>query len=150
KDADRDGGNPVLLEGIVRHFGDTKAAAKARDRLAKRPGDGDTVLERDVLEANPGLLGPDALDLDPRPLDGERDNGEIADGGVTLAEGELRLKLYNEHDAGQRIETRSLAPEAFARARAAAQEALYEHVLTADRRAPDTGPLERYVPFFVQ
>jgi hypothetical protein len=150
-EAERNGGNPVLLQGIVTHFAETKAADKARKRLKDRPGSGETVVERQVLLANPALLGPDALDLDPTLLDGERKNGELADGGITLApEGELRLTLYNTEQAGQHFETRTLAPEAYARARAAVQEVLYDRLLTADRLDPETGRYERYIPFYVQ
>jgi tetratricopeptide (TPR) repeat protein len=149
KDAERKGGDPVLLAGIVRHFGTTKAADEARKKLESRPPDGETVLSRDVLVANPVLLGPAALDLDPRLLDGDRDNGELADEGVTLVGGEMRLALQDDH-GDPRTETRPLSAEAYARARAAAQEALYTRTLTADRRDADTGRFERYVPFFLQ
>lgn len=150
EDADRGDGNRALLEAIVQHFGETKAADKARKKLADRPGDGETVVSRDVLEAHPALLGPDGLDLDPRLLDGDRQNGELADGGVTLAEGELRLKLYNEPGPGQHVDTRPLPPEAYARARAAVQDVLYAQLLTADHQDRDAGRYERYIPFYVQ
>jgi hypothetical protein len=151
EEADRTaGGDPVLLSGIVRHFGATKAADKARKRLAARPEAGDATLERDLLLANPALLGPDGLDLDPALLDGERKNGELADAGVALREGTLRLTLRNVDGPGQHVETRSLSPEAYARARAAAQEVLYGRLLTADGRDPETGRFERYIPFYLQ
>jgi len=149
EDAARDG-NPALLEGIVHHFGDTDAAEKARQRLAARPGDGETVLDRDLLRANPSLLAADALDIDPRLLDGERDNGELAEGGITLAAGELRMKLEHPDAPEERVETRPLAPEAYERARGAAREALYARLLTRDSRHPESGRFERYVPFYVQ
>ena len=151
EDAGRTGpGDRTLLEAIVRHLGETKAADKARKRLRDLPGTGETVLARDVLEANPALLGPEGLDLDPRLLDGDRANGELADAGVTLAAGEMRLTLYNAPGPGQHVETRPVSSEVFARARAAAEEALYARLLTADRRDADTGRYERYIPFFVQ
>jgi len=108
------------------------------------------VLSRDVLVANPSLMSPDALDLDPRLLDGDHANGELADGGVALTPGQMRRTLYNTDQAGQHIETRSLSPEAYERTRAAAQEVLYEHVLTAERRDADTGRWEKYIPFYLQ
>jgi hypothetical protein len=148
--AEHDGGNAALLRGIVRHFGDTPAADKARRRLRDRPGDDDTVLARDLIEAYPSLLSAEALDLDPRLLDGDRANGELADGGVTLSPGQIRLTVYNTDGPGQHIETRSLTTDAYERARAAAQEALYARLLTADRRDPEQGRYERYVPFFLQ
>src|SRR5207249_4672243 len=136
-DAERGGGNPVLLSSIVRHFGATAAADKARKHLRERQPDGETVIGREVLQANPSLLA--AFDLDPKLLDGDHDNGELADAGVTLSPGQMRLTLYNTDQAGQHIETRSLTSEAYERGRAAAEEALYARLLTAarvERRKP--------------
>ena len=146
--AEHDGGNPILLSGIVRHFAATDAAEKARRRLKDRPAGDELVLDRDLLVAYPSLLA--TLDLDPRLLDGDRDNGEVADGGITLTPGQMRLMLHNVGEPGQHIETRSLDPPAYERARAAAQEALYRKTLTAERRDPDTGRFERYIPFYLQ
>jgi len=148
EDADRNGGNPALLAGIARHFADTGAGAKARKRLKDRPANGETVLSRDVLLAYPSLAS--ALELDPKLLDGDRDNGEIADAGVTLSPGQLQLTAYNVGGPGQHIETRSLAPEEYARAHAAAEEALYVRAVTAERRDPETGRFEKYIPFYLQ
>ncbi|TMA34939.1 MAG: hypothetical protein E6J79_15855 [Deltaproteobacteria bacterium] len=150
-DAGRRGGTDrTLLEAIVHHLGETRAADKARKRLRDLPGTGETVLTREVLEANPSLLGPDGLDLDPRLLDGDRTDGELADAGVTLAAGEMRLTLYNSPGPGQHVETRPLSAGGYARARAAAEEALYARLLTAEHRDADSGRYERYIPFFVQ
>jgi tetratricopeptide (TPR) repeat protein len=146
--AEQNGGNATLLSGIVRHFGATDAAEKARKKLKDRPADDELVLDRDVLVAYPSLLA--TLDLDPKLLDGARDNGEIADGGITLTPGQMRLTLYNVGEAGQHIETRSLDSAAWERARATAQEALYRRTLTAERRDPDSGRFERYIPFYLQ
>ena len=149
-DAQRGGADAILLRGIVEHFAATPAADKARKLLRDRHGDDDVVLSRDDLLANPALLAGDALDLDPRLLDGDHDNGELADAGVTLSPGQLRLTLYNVGQAGQHIEMRSLTPEAYERARAAAQEAVYARLVTTDKRDPDTGRWERYIPFYLQ
>jgi len=149
-EAERGKGNPALLEGIVEHFSATPAAEKARKRLAERPNEGEVVLDRDLLRDHPELLGPDALDLDPQLLDGDRANGEIAESGVTLAGGELRLMLENVEGSGQHLDTRSLTAEAYTRARAAAREVLYDQRLTADRRDPEVGRFERYIPIYLQ
>ena len=69
---------------------------------------------------------------------------------MTLSPGQMRLTLYNTGQAGQHIEMRSLAAQAYERARAAAEEALYAHLLTAARRDPESGRFERYIPFFLQ
>jgi len=147
-DAEHGGGDPILLSGIIRHFGATTAADKARKRLRERPASDERVVGRDVLEANPALLA--AFALDPTLLDGDHDNGELADAGVTLSPGQMRLTLYNTGQAGQHIETRSLDADAYERARAAAEEALYARLLTAERRDPESGRFERYIPFFLQ
>jgi tetratricopeptide (TPR) repeat protein len=148
EEAEKDSNNPVLLSGIVDHYPTTDAADKARKRLADRPADGELTLDRELLLAHPALLAPDALDIDARLLDGDRDNGELADGGVVLVNGEMRLTLRADGD--DRVDTRTLDPDAYRRARGAAQEALYSKLLTADRRDPETGKYERYVPFFLQ
>src|SRR3989442_13218230 len=76
-DAERGSGNPVLLSGIVRHFGATAAADKARKRLRERQPDGETVIALEVLQANPSLLA--AFDLAPKLLAGGHHNGALAD-----------------------------------------------------------------------
>src|SRR5262249_56444876 len=76
-------------------------------------------------------------------------NGEIADSGVTVAKGELQLSLRSDGPTGERVEKRTLSPEAYARARAAAEEVLYTSLLTKDDRAPETGRLERYIPVYI-
>jgi hypothetical protein len=148
--ARRTNDDPVLLEGIVRHFGETEAADTAREKLKTRRETVELSLTREVLDAHPELLGPDALDLEPRLLDGQRLNGELADAGVTLMPGALRLTLQNETEDGERTETRPLAPEAMARARAASEEALYVSRLTASNADPEMGRWERYIPIFLQ
>jgi len=148
-DAKKRGNDPVLLTGIVEKFGTTEAGEKARALLAERTDAGELVLDRDVLLEHPALLGPDALDLDPRLLDGDRDNGELADGGVTLAPGELRLALRADKTSDEHVETRPLDVQAYSRARAAAQEVLYTRLLTAAEKNPDAGRYERFVPFFL-
>jgi hypothetical protein len=142
--------NRVLLTGIVDHFPETKAADKARKRLAALPPESDTNLDRALLLANPALLGPDGLDVDPALLDGDRRNGELADAGVALGDGSMKLTLRDEKGSGQHVETRTLTPDAYARAKAAAQEALYASLVTADRRDPESGKLEKYIPVYLE
>jgi hypothetical protein len=149
-EANRRGGNPLLLETIVEHFADTRAAEKAREHLRDRLADGEAALDRELLASRPSLLGPDALDLDPRLLDGERENGELAEKGVALSAGTLRLTLEDESESGEHVETRTLTAEGWDRARAAAREALYEQLLTRKERDPETGRFERYIPVYLQ
>ena len=85
------------------------------------------MLDRDLLRANPALLGPTALDLDPVLLDGDPRNGELADTGVTLADGELRLTLRADGTPAERVETRPLTRRAVrARARRRRGDAVHE------------------------
>jgi tetratricopeptide (TPR) repeat protein len=149
-EAERRGGNRALLAAVVERFPDSEAAEKARTRLDELGDAGETVLSRDVLAANPALLGPGGLDLEPTLLDGERANGELADAGVTLTAGSLRLAVRNRDAKGDHTETRRLDPAAYARARAAADEVLYARRVTADETPDDVAPLERYIPFYVQ
>jgi hypothetical protein len=148
--AEHTGDNPFLLQAITQRFPGTDAAGKASTMLRDHRPAGEIVLSREVLEANPALLGPDGLDLPPTLLDGVRANGELADAGVTLGAGELRLTLRNLERKGEHTEARPLAPAAYARARAAADDALYRGLLTAERRTADSGRYERYVPIYFQ
>jgi hypothetical protein len=148
--AEQHGNDPGILRAIVDHLATTKAAGTARERLAKSGDTGELVVSRDVLAASPWLAGPSGLGLDPALLDGDRRNGELAEGGVTLANGTMRLTLENPDGPGQHIATRQLDPAAYARARAAAEEALYARSVTTDRASSDSGRLEQYIPFFFQ
>src|SRR5579875_1321858 len=123
---------------------------RSPERHAKASDGGEIVVARDVLAASPWLAGPSGLGLDPALLDGDRRNGELAEGGVTLANGAMRLVLENPDGPGEHVETRPLEPAAYGRARAAAEEALYARLVTTDRRSADTGRFERYIPFFFQ
>src|SRR4030095_1630652 len=104
EDAKRSRAAPLLFAAIARDFKGTDAAEDAEKALKEHPAPDGIVLERDVLRTHPALLGPTALDLDPKLLDGDPRNGELADKGVTLGDRELRLTM----DAGgaERVETR--------------------------------------------
>ena len=140
----------ALLRTITTHLPDTDAAEKAREKLKDRPATGDVVVSRDVLLAMPALAGPAGLGLDPGLLDGDRDNGELADAGVTLSSGALRLTVEDPHGSGTHVETHTMDATAFARARAAADEALYMHLVTAPQRDPETGRFEKYIPVYFE
>jgi tetratricopeptide (TPR) repeat protein len=148
EDAKQSPAAPLLFAAIARQFQGTDAADKAEKALKENPPPQGIVLARDLLRANPALLGPTALDVDPRLLDGDGGNGELADAGVTLGEHELRLTL-RDGGSTDRTEIRPLTPEQYARARAAAEEALYTKLLTADERGPEEGRFERYIPVYI-
>jgi hypothetical protein len=127
----------------------TDAAEKARKTLDAMPHAGEVPLSRDVLLAHPSLLGPRGLDLEPALVDGKLENGELADAGVTVAPDTLRLKIRDPDGGDDRTETRPLASDGYARARAAAEDALYETALSTDPNAGEVGRFERYIPFFI-
>jgi len=149
EDSQRSPAQGLMLAAIAHDFPGTDAAEKAQKKLKDDPPPEGLKLDRDLLRANPTVLGPSALDLDPVLLDGDPHNGELADPGVTLANGELQLSLRSDGPTGQRVEKRQLSPEAYARARAAAEEVLYTSLLTKDDRAPETGRFERYIPVYI-
>jgi hypothetical protein len=141
----------LLLASIAEHFPESDAAEKARERLKDRPGPGALPLDRELLQANPVLLGPAGLDLDPGLLDGDKDNGELADKGVSLERGQLTLTLLDDEDeSGERKDTRTLSADQYQRARAAAEEVLYAKVLTTGDLDPEVGKWEKYVPIYIQ
>ncbi len=140
----------LLLASIAEHFPDSDAAETARERLKDRPGPGALPLDRELLSDNPSLLGPAGLDLDPGLLDGDRSNGELADKGVSLERGQLTLTLVDDGDSGERTDTRTMSTDQYARARAAAEEVLYNKVLTTGDADPEVGRWEKYVPVYIQ
>jgi hypothetical protein len=142
-------GEPALLEVIVHYYPTTDAAEKARTTLASMPRAGEVPLSREVLLAHPRLLGPSGLDLHPELFDDDVHNGEIADAGVTVGQGVVTLKLRDPDGGADRTETHPLAPDVQARARAAAEDALYETALARDPNAGEVGRFERYIPFFI-
>ncbi len=149
ENAKKDGGEPVLLAAIVHYYPDSDAAAKAREALEKLPKPGAIPLSRDTLVAHPALLGPSGLDLDPKLLDGDRDNGELGETGVTVLPGTLELSLRSHTGGDDYTERRPISPEAYTRARAAAEDALYASVLVKDPRDPEIGRFEKYIPVYI-
>jgi hypothetical protein len=148
EDAKRSTAAPLLFAAIARDFKGTDAAEAAEKSLREHPAPDGIVLERDVLRSHPELLGPTALDVDPKLLDGDPSNGELTDKGVTLADRELRLTLRAD-GTPERVETRPLSEEQYARARAAAEETLYTKLITQDERDPEEGRFERYIPVYI-
>jgi hypothetical protein len=148
ENAEKAGGEPALLAALVSHYPETEAGQKARKALETMPRAGEVPLARDVLLAHPTLLGPSGLDLGTELFDGRADNGELADAGVTVSPGALTLKL-EDPSGTDRAETRPLTVETYARARAAAEGALYASALSRDPDAGEVGRFERYIPFFI-
>lgn len=149
ENAQKTAGEPALLAALVRHYPETDAGKKAREALEAMPRPGQLPLSRELLAADPTLLGPTGLDLDVALLDGRVENGELADAGVTVMPRVLRLALRDPGGGEDRTEDRTLTAEAYTRARAAAESALYAAALSKDPSAGEVGRFERYVPFFI-
>lgn len=148
-EADQRGGDPDLLRLVAHGFPETAAGKTALERIEKLPGAGEITITREILDAQPALAGPAGLDLPPALLDRRRANGEIADAGVTLANGALKLTLRDPAGGPDTTETRPLAPDAWARARAAAESALYGQALAKAKEDPEAGKYEKYIPIYV-
>jgi hypothetical protein len=140
----------MVLTAITREYPKSDAAEQAEELLDELPQDDELPLERELLVAHPEVLGPAGFDLEPRLFDGDVDNGELADEGVTLGPGTLRLSLEPEDgdDDVERTETRVLDSESYARAVAAAKTALYDKGLRGDE-AEGVSRLERLIPVYI-
>ena len=142
--------DPRLLNLITVQLPATPAADKAREALRTRADEGEMSLTRAQLLAHPTLIGPGGFDLDPRLFDDERSNGELADAGITIVHGGLRLTVQDARGKETHTENHPLGVVEYTRALAAAQEVLYAEQIQADARAPESGRFERYIPFFLQ
>jgi hypothetical protein len=142
-----DDGDPALLAAIVEHLPGTDAADTAREALETARAGGLSI-GREELARHPDLLGPDGLDLAPGLLDGNGDNGEIADEGIALRAGALELSLEADGDE-PRLDRRALDAGAIRRAYAAAESLLYREALARPREGDERGRFEDYVPFFI-
>lgn len=150
EDATKGEPDRMVLTAITQEYPESDAAEKAEELLDELPRDDELPLDRELLLAHPEVLGPEGFDLDPRFFDGDVDNGELTEKGVTLGPGTLRLSLEPEDgdDDTPRTETRVLDSESYARAVAAAKTALYDKGLAGDE-AEGVSKLERYIPLYL-
>jgi hypothetical protein len=139
-------GDLALLHAVSRRFPDTEAAEQARDVLVSGAARGEMQLPRDVLEAHADLLGPSGLALPAGLLDGDRENGELTDDGVSVTQTGLALSLEGED--GTVTDTITLDEVDLHRVQATAREILYERARDASDDE-EVGRWERYVPVFV-
>jgi hypothetical protein len=98
---------------LLSKYGDTRSAPRARRELSELLESSSPQrirLSRGYLLEHPALLAPDALGLRPELLDGDDDNGEIAEDGVTLAgQRWVRVALEHREPALQRVPAENLA-----------------------------------------
>ena len=90
-------------------------------------------LSREFLIENPELWGPGALGLRRELLDGEEENGEIAEEGITLI-GKTYVRISLE---GREPVMRSIPEEHFQRFVALLEDAHYRTVAQDARESPD-------------
>jgi tetratricopeptide (TPR) repeat protein len=94
----------AALRTLVERYPNTEAATQAAPQLlalSRWEAQG-IQLSKAFLTENPDLIGPQGLGLKPQLLDGDWDNVELADAGITiLADQEISLQLQT--DAGPHI-----------------------------------------------
>ena len=94
------------LQTLLTEYPETKAARKAASQLRdlNRPENRGLQLSKTFLEENRELIGPQGLGLKPDLFDGDPDNVELTDDGITLLpSGEVALRLHS--DQGPRTKT---------------------------------------------
>jgi len=122
-----------LYSNLIEEYGDTRAAKSATadlEKLRKELTPQSIRISRDFLLENPELTQPGALALRPELLDGDEDNGELADEGVLLI-GRTVVRIRLE---GRDPVESDLGAQAFARF-SSLLEAAYERGLQRDSRA---------------
>jgi hypothetical protein len=124
---------------LLSKYGDTHSAPRARRELSElleRSSPQQIRLSREFLLEHPALTAADALGLRPELLDGEGDNGEIAEDGVTLAgQRWVRVALEDREPALQRVPAANLA-----RLAALLDEASYRALASDPRAKPASDP----------
>jgi hypothetical protein len=122
----------AIYAELLSRYGDTRSAPRARRELAlllatRSPQQ--IRLSRAFLVEHPALCAADALALRPELLDGDTDNGELAEDGVTLVgQRWVRIALEDREPALQRVPAEHLA-----RLAALLDETAYRE-LAGDRR----------------
>jgi tetratricopeptide (TPR) repeat protein len=133
----------AIYRAIIEEYSDTPQAAEARRELQQTLADHTPQqirISKEFLLEHPPLWGPDALALRPELLDGDGDNGEIPDEGITL----LGLNLIRIPLAGREPAIQRLPEENFARFVALLEVASYERLATDPREQPVSDPQRDY------
>ena len=126
----------AIYREVVVEYGDTPYGAKAEAALYQLMSEStpqNIRLSRDFLEENPRLTEPDALGLRPELFDGDGENGELAEDGVTL----LGQTLVRVDLDGAEPATMAVPPENFARFVALLEEESYRRLLADERELPE-------------
>lgn len=94
------------LRTLLAHYPQTKAAHKAASRLRELnlPENRGLQLSKAFLKENRELIGPQGLSLKQALLDGDLDNVELTDEGITLLpSGEVALRLHSDQGPRTKI-----------------------------------------------
>lgn len=100
------------LRTLLQHYPNTKAARQAAPQLRalNLPENRGLRLSKAFLQENPDLAGPKGLALKRELFDGDVDNVELTDDGITLLpSGEIALRLQSEQGPRTKLYT---VPEA--------------------------------------
>jgi hypothetical protein len=129
----------VLYREVLSEYADTPQADTARRELRElltETTPQSIRLSREFLIENPELWGPGALGLRRELFDGDHENGELAEEGVTLI-GQTYVELTLE---GREPAVAALPPEQFAHFVALLQEVQYRLLVTDERERPQIDP----------
>ncbi|MBI3301917.1 MAG: hypothetical protein HYZ72_07555 [Deltaproteobacteria bacterium] len=125
----------TYLRTLLQHYPNTKAARKAAPQLRELnlPENRGLRLSKTFLKENPDLAGPQGLGLKRELLDGDPDNVELADEGITLLpNGEIALRLQS--DQGPRTKVYGVPDAAWERFWRRFREKGYEQAATRGDR----------------
>jgi hypothetical protein len=128
----------AIYNSIVEQYPETPQAAQAQRELAKLVSEHTpqrVTVSKDFLLEHRELTGPDALGIRGDLLDGDDDNGELAESGITL----VGLNLIRLDLVGREAQLERVPREPFARAVALLEEISYQALATdpRERAAPD-------------
>ena len=128
-----------IYRSVMSEYSDTPQAETARRELQKlitTASPQHIRLSKDFLLEYPELWAPGALGLKKELLDGDKDNGEMADEGITL----LGLTLVEISLVGKKPVVHKVPPERFTHFIAALELASYRRLVTDERELPDPDP----------
>ena len=128
-----------IYRTIVTEYSDTPQAAlaeKAFQKLVEDTTPQSIRISREFLLDNPELVDRGALGLVDELLDERRDNGELAEAGITL----LGMNVVRVHLEDQEPVDRDIPPQNFARFISMLEEVRYHHLVTDRREVAEPDP----------
>ena len=129
----------AIYRSVLNEYSDTPQAERARSELKELVLNASPQrirLSKEFLREYPELWAPGALGLRPELLDGEEENGEMADEGITLlGRTWVRISLVGKEPVVEEVPR-----EDFARFIAALEEVSYRRLVTDERERPEPDP----------